>query len=312
MSRVKGDKFDVKDVTIGDIISSKRHIEELVDVGIIGLPYDGATRGRPGARFAPREVRKKLISYKAYCWDFDIDVSNLKIVDIGDLDLGFGNIEQVRDHILGELKRYLRYIRLAVILGGDHSVTYPTFMSAKEVFGREWGLIVFDAHHDLRKLEGGRVSSGTVINDIIESKLIDPENIVQIGIRGFVNSPHYVKKARELGIKVYTAKDVHVYGGKKVARDILHNLLDKVDYIYISFDVDSVDIAFAPGVNSPSSGGLFPLNIFELAFYLTKDHRVKIFDVVEYAPTYDIGDMTLDLVVNTILYALAGFLSRES
>lgn len=304
-----GGKFDPVDITIKDLISSDT---KPVDVSIIGVPYDGATRGRPGARFAPREIRSRLLSYKAYCIDFDVDLTCLKLADFGDLEVGFGDISTFRERTIESLKGLLESAKLTFVLGGDHSITYPSFKAAKEVFGGDWGLIVFDAHHDLRKLQNGRVSSGTVINDLLESNLLESQKIVQIGIRGFVNSPHYVEKAKELGIKVYTAREVHLYGGKLIARDIIKNLLGDVDNLYISFDVDSVDIAFAPGVNSPSSGGLLPLDLFEIVFYLTKDERVKVFDVVEFAPPYDVGGITLDLVTNTILYALAGFSSRVS
>jgi len=302
--------FDEKDITIGHLINQYGDQYKKGDIGIIGLPYDGATRGRPGARFAPAEIRRRLVAYKAYCWEYQIDLSRLKIIDHGDIDLGFGDIGLVKNTIISSLRERLRSARLNMILGGDHFITYPSFIASKKEFGGEWGLIIIDAHHDLRELKGGRISSGTVVNDIIRSEELNPENIVQIGIRGFANSAYYVKKAKELGIKVYTSREVRLFGGKKIARDILLNLLDGVKNIYFSFDVDGVDIAFAPGVNAPSSGGLFPNEVFELMYYISKDSKVRVIDVVEFAPPFDQGNITLDLVVNAILYAMSGFASR--
>ncbi len=298
--------FDEKDVTVKDLIEPFSD-GKTYHIGLIGLPFDGATRGRPGARFAPIEIRRRLFSYKAYCVDHDVDLSDLKIADFGDLDLGFGHIDLVKERILDSLSSILGKVDFSVILGGDHYVTFPSFLASKRTFKGEWGLVIVDAHHDLRELTEGRISSGIVVNEIVKSGEINPENIVQIGIRGFANSPYYVKKAKELGIKVYTSMDVRRFGGKKIANDILLNLIDDVNYIYFSFDVDGVDIAFAPGVNAPSSGGLFPNEVFEIIYYISQNSKLKVLDVVEFAPPYDVGGMTVDLVANSILYAFSGY-----
>lgn len=312
MAREQIKKFDVRDVKIGDIIKKGDLGKESFDVGIIGLPFDGSTRGRPGARFAPKVVREKIFSYSAYCFECDADLSKLEIGDYGDINLGYGSVELAKKAIKESLGTFYSNIDLGIVLGGDHSITEPSFGALAEEKGGSFGLVIIDAHHDLRKLEGGFVSSGTVINDIIEKygKYIDPQNIVQIGIRGFVNSKYYVSRAKELGIKVFTSSDVYRFGAEKVIKDVILNILSEVDHVYFSFDVDGVDSIYAPGVNAPSIGGLSALDVFTIAYNLGKFEKTVAMDVTEFAPAYDIAGITSDLVANAILYFIAGYASR--
>lgn len=305
-------KFDVKDRKIGDIVQPGRLGVDNFDIGLIGLPFDGSTRGRPGARFGPKAVRDKMFSYSTYCIDFDVDIGDLKIGDYGDLNLGFGSVELAKNVIKDNLIKFFKNVKLGVVLGGDHSITEPSIGALSEVVNGKIGLVVVDAHNDLRELEGGLVSSGTVMNDIISKygDRVEPENIIQLGIRGFVNSEFYVKKARRLGIKIFTSMEIRKIGIEKIVSDILINLTDNVDHIYFSFDVDGVDAVYAPGVNSPSIGGLTPYDVFYLAYSLGKNEKTLAMDVNEFAPAYDVANITSDLVANAILYFMAGFASR--
>ncbi len=297
---------------MGDIVQPGRLGVDNFDIGLIGLPFDGSTRGRPGARFGPKAVRDKMFSYSTYCIDFDVDIGDLKIGDYGDLNLGFGSVELAKNVIKDNLVKFFKNVKLGVVLGGDHSITEPSIGALSEVVNGKIGLVVVDAHNDLRELEGGLVSSGTVMNDIISKygDQVEPENIIQLGIRGFVNSEFYVKKARRLGIKIFTSMEIRKIGIEKIVSDILINLTDNVDHIYFSFDVDGVDAVYAPGVNSPSIGGLTPYDMFYLAYSLGKNEKTLAMDVNEFAPAYDVANITSDLVVNAILYFMAGFASR--
>ncbi|MGQ4892584.1 MAG: agmatinase family protein [Candidatus Njordarchaeia archaeon] len=304
--------IDERDVKIYHLIQ-RGEKEESPNIGIIGLPFDGATRGRPGARFGPRKVREFLYKYSAFCIDFGIDLSKLTFRDYGDLDLGFGSVEDVKKQIIDSIANFYKNVELGIVLGGDHSITEPSIGGLLRAKKGKLGIVVIDAHHDLRELPPKHVSSGTVMGEIIEKygDRVSPENIIQIGIRGFVNSKYYIEKAEKLGIKVFTSRDVRKIGIEKIASDIQENLLEDVDIIYFSFDVDGVDISYAPGVNSPSSGGLTPWDVFELAYGVGKNKKAVAMDINEFAPAYDVADMTADLVANAILYFIGGFAGRE-
>jgi len=303
-------KFDIHDFKFLDIIERGKNLER-AKVGIVGIPFDGATRGRPGARFAPREIREKLYRYSTYCIDYGIDLANLSIKDFGDIDVGLESLQLVKNEIETYLMRILDKADIWIIMGGDHSITEPAIKSLSKKIKGKIGLIILDAHHDLRELPEGYVSSGMVVGNIIKtmSDKLDPRNIAQIGIRGFINSKYYVEKAREFGLLVYTARDVRNNGIKKILDEIIDNFED-VKGIYFSFDVDSVDIIYAPGVNAPSIGGLSPYDVFDAAYYLGRNEKVFAMDITEHAPPYDIAKITTDLAANAVLYFLAGITER--
>ncbi len=307
-----GAKFDVHDLKFFELLERSKEVEK-VNVGLIGVPYDGATRGRPGARFAPREIRARLYSYSSYCIDYDVDLANLSIRDFGDIDVNFESFELVKQEIMNHLSGISRKADTWVILGGDHSITEPVLSAFSQGIKGKIGLIILDAHHDLRELEGGHISSGMVVGNIIRNMgdKINPRNIAQIGIRGFVNSKYYVDKARELGIMIYTSRDVRRLEVLKIINEVIEELGD-VDGIYFSFDVDSVDFIYAPGVNAPSIGGIYPWDVFEVAYELGGNSKVFAMDVTEHAPTYDVAGVTTDLAANAILYFLAGVARRLS
>lgn len=299
-------KFDKNDFKIFEIVVDSDEF----DIGLVGVPYDGATRGRPGARFAPKFIRERLFGANTYCLEYGTDLSNIKIRDFGDLDVHVRSLDLARSKIYRFFEEKKTLGRGWIILGGDHSITKPVFEGFSCNNGQKFGLIIFDAHFDLRELGGEYVSSGTVVADILSGcSKISPDKIVQIGLRGFVNSKYYVEKAGKLGINFYTSSDVKKFGILNILDDAL-SLLGDVDKIYVSLDLDSLDIAFAPGVNAPSSGGLYPNEIYEALFALGENKKVFALDIVEYAPPYDVANMTLEIAVNSILYFLAGFTNR--
>jgi len=307
-----GAKFDVHDLKILDLIEKSKESEE-VDVGLIGVPYDGATRGRPGARFAPREIRSRLYGYSTYCIDYGIDLADLSIRDFGDIDVGLESFELVKQEIIKQLSGISNKAKVWVILGGDHSITEPALKALSSKIHGKIGLVILDAHHDLRELEKGHISSGMVIGEIIKSMKdkVDPRNIAQIGIRGFINSKYYVEKARDIGIMIYTARDVRKLGVSRILSEVMDNLSD-VERVYFSFDVDSVDFVYAPGVNAPTIGGIHPEDVFEIAYQLGMNDKVIAMDVTEHAPPYDVAKITTDLAANAVLYFLAGVVKRLS
>lgn len=303
-------KFDVHDFKFADIIERDKKLER-VKIGIIGIPYDGATKGRPGARFAPKEVRERLYKYSTYCIDYNVDLSELSVRDFGDIDAHLESFELAKNKIESALLEVIDLANVWILIGGDHSITEPAVKAFSRKINGKMGLIILDAHHDLRELTGGYISSGMVIGNIIKTMKdkIDPRNIAQIGIRGFINSRYYVEKARELGLLIYTARDVRKIGIEKIIKEILDQFRN-VEGIYFSFDVDSVDMAYAPGVNAPSTGGLLPQDVFDAAYHLGTNTKVFAMDITEHAPPYDVAKITTDLAANAILYFLAGVVKR--
>jgi len=296
--------IDLHDKRLGDVII--HNPRDPVDIGIIGAPFDGSTRGRPGARFAPRCIRESLYSMTTFV--NDVDLENIRIGDFGDIETSFSSVERNKEEIYSAVREALRKCKRIIVIGGDHSITEPAFKAFSE--SRESvGLIVFDAHLDLRDLKAGTVSSGTVMEDILKNlgNKIKPANLVYIGIRDFVNPKYYVEKARRLGVKIYKAQDI-LYSTPETFSALLEDAIsrasDGTNGVYISFDADVIDCSFAPGLNAPSPLGLRPEHVVQaLTFFGSKD--VGALDITEVSPPYDPTGNTCKIVSACIIGFIA-------
>jgi agmatinase len=180
-------------------------------------------------------------------------------------------------------------LELKIFLGGDHTITYLALKALKQLSGSSWGLIYFDAHPDLyERYDGDRYSHACTVRRIIEKSLVDPENIIQVGIRAATAQQlSYVQNA---DIKLVSTVDVCEMPGKKIAAMVKETLCH-VEQVYVSFDVDVLDPAFAPGVGNPEGGGVTLRKLIDIIQHLDK-LQIRAFDVVETTPDYDCAGIT--------------------
>jgi len=289
---------DPHDLRIRNLI-----VKDSSEVTIVGVPFDGAVAGRPGARFAPEVIRNFLYSYTPIC--YGVDLRNLAIGDVGDIDIDRESIENTWKSIGNSIFELLNKCERLIILGGDHSITFPAVKAFERKFGKI-GLIYIDAHLDLRELPAGQLSSGITVHKILQECKINPENIVYIGVREWVNAPYYLDKAKKLGITVFTT-DITADRIDEITQQAYNIASFNTNAVYISFDVDVLDVAFGPGVNATSSGGLTPREIFRMMRILGNQPKVIAIDFVELCPPYDVANVTAQIVATSILYFLAGY-----
>ena len=280
------------------------------DVIVLGVPLDAGTSYMPGARFGPAGIRRASMIYKFYEEEQGLlDISrgkiilrNVKIVDLGDVNLPFGDQKAAMDAIYRKALEFKGLKAFRVFLGGDHSITYPLVKATKEEFG-EIGLIQFDAHLDmLDTYMGIKYTHGSSIVRAIDEAEVKPENIFQIGIRGFLNSYTSYKKAKELGTNIITIKSIRTLGIEKTVEKIIQKLKNKP--IYITFDIDSMDPGIAPGTGTTEPGGFTYSEISTLINEIFTKLNIVAMDVVEVAPLLDVNDITSKLAVSIILEAL--------
>ncbi len=295
---------DRHDVRLGDIIRRSSGLEH-ADIGIIGVPFDGSTRGRPGARFAPQCIRSQLYSFTTQA--FGVSLSDITIGDFGDAPTYYGSVDKNKEEIRKFVSNVLKKCKRLVVLGGDHSITEPCF----DAFSANYdsvGLIVFDAHLDMRELSPGAVSSGTVMGDIIsKNPKLCPRNIIYVGIRDFANPTYYLRKAERLGATIFFSKDILFNGvGIEKILETITSMSERVDAVYVSLDVDSLDCSYAPGVNAPSPLGLKPEHICALLEKIGEREKFAILDVTEVAPPYDPTGITCRNAAVCVLSYMAG------
>ncbi|MEM6464899.1 MAG: agmatinase [Pseudomonadota bacterium] len=253
-----------------------------VDVAVTGLPYDGAVTYRPGCRLGPRAIRAasvQLAELKAFPFGFD-PFERLGVVDYGDCYLDphhpLSVPAAIEAHIAGMLEAGVRVLSL----GGDHYVTYPVLKAFAAKYG-PIALIQFDAHCDTWPDDGAALDHGTMFARAAAEGVVDPSRSTQVGLRTYNDSDH--------GFEVLTAPWVHK-NGIEAALDVARSRAGDAP-VYLSFDVDGLDPAFAPGTGTPVPGGLASWQALEFVRGLAGLSLVGM-DVVEVSPPFDHAEIT--------------------
>jgi guanidinopropionase len=272
-----------------------------IDIGMVGVPYDGAVTNRPGARHGPREIRNASSMMRAIHPVTRLNpFERCRVGDCGDVP--FKRVfEPEQAH--ADIERFFLTLSrdgvTALAAGGDHSITLPILRALRTQ--EPVGLIHIDAHTDTwDTFMGSRYTHGAPFRRAVEENLIDPSRSIQIGIRGAQNSTEGWDYSESCGMRIMFMDEVARLGIQAVgdeARDIVGD-----GPTYLSFDIDSLDPTFAPGTGTPEVGGLTTI---EAQTLIRKFRGLRLVgaDVVEVAPPFDPSGNTA-LVAATIMYEL--------
>ena len=264
----------------------RRYTKDLtdVDIAITGVPFDQAVTNRPGARFGPRAIREAstLQTFDPpYGWDID-PMQALNIVDYGDLAFDYAKIQEFPLLLEKHISKILSEDASAIVLGGDHFITYPILKAHFKKLGSPLSLLQFDAHSDTWPDDDeDRIDHGTMFYKAVKSGIIDPKTSIQVGIR--------TTNEENLDVNIIDAREVHEKGPVQVAQKIKSILGDRPTYL--TFDIDCLDPAFAPGTGTPVWGGL---SSGQAAIILRDIAGINMIggDVVEVSPAYDVSGAT--------------------
>lgn len=252
-----------------------------VDVAVTGVPLDIATTNRSGARMGPRAIRNASLSLaweRPWPWGTD-PMAALNVIDYGDCEPVEGDLLSVT-HIEKHIAHIINSGTAALILGGDHFISYPSLLAHAAVYG-PISLIHFDAHTDTWPSSGNGVNHGTMFYKATKDGIINSASSTQIGIRTFNDDT--------LGFHIVSAADIHQTNGRDIAKQI-HSRVGNSP-VYITFDIDCLDPAFAPGTGTPVPGGLSTFQVLNIIRELKGINLVGM-DVVEVAPAYDHAEIT--------------------
>lgn len=258
----------------------RRYSKDLthVDIAVTGVPFDQAVTNRPGARFGPRAIREAscLQSPDApYGWGFDV-MTEAEIIDFGDVAFDYADVPSFPAALEAHISTILASGAASVALGGDHYVTLPILRAHAAVHG-PLSVIQIDAHTDTWADDTTyRIDHGTFMYRAIKEGIIDPARSVQIGIR--TDNPD------TMGVHIIDARAAHEMGPTRVA-DRIREIVGP-NACYLTFDIDGLDPAFAPGTGTPVWGGLSSVEADALLHDLAGVNIVGA-DVVEVSPPYD-------------------------
>lgn len=260
------------------------------EVGIFGIPYDGGVSYRPGPRFAPSAVREMSSLGRGFHMARELNwIEKLKVADIGDCSTVPIDQKQTYERIETFAAEILKRKKKFIACGGDHSTTLPVLRALKKHYGQPLQFIHFDAHLDTYPAAWGcEYHHGAFARHAVEEGLVDPQKMIQIGIRGPLAGGDDLDFVNQNGIRVFTVDDVRDGSLKEFLKQL--PVLDDTP-TYVSFDVDCMDPAYAPGTGTPVPGGLTSYEVQRILRALQIPNLVGG-DVVEISPPFDHGGIT--------------------
>jgi agmatinase len=275
---------------------------EHVDVAVVGVPFDTATTMRPGARFGPAAIRDASLLLRPWHPQQAVNVfGTLSIVDRGDLQVTPGNAEKTAAQIAAQLEEVVRAGVTPLVLGGDHSIVLGELRAHAAAHGPV-GLVLLDAHADTwEEYYGERYFHGTPFKRALEEGLIDPHRSLLAGMRGSLYAASDLDEPRSWGFEIVPCEELRAWTPDRYAKRVTERLGDGP--AYLSFDIDALDPAFAPGTGTPEVAGLL---IHEAIAFLRalKGIRFTGYDIVEVAPAYDSAGQTTALAAANLGYEM--------
>ena len=287
------------------------------DVAIVGAPFDVAVTHRPGARFGPRAIRAASYLTTGAFHHLGLRIEpfdHLTGIDAGDAFCVPGDIERGHEGIREKLRELLSVAPECVplVLGGDHSITYPSAGTIADHYDRKVGIVHFDAHADAADASWGvSLSHGTPMRRLIEAGHVAGKNFVQVGLRGYWPPPDVLAWMAEQGMRSHFMSEIEERGFDTVLHEAIEQALDGVDRIYLSVDIDVLDPAFAPGTGTPEPGGLSARELLRAVRQIALSVPIVALDVVEVSPPYDSAGITAEVAHRVCCEAISALAVRK-
>ena len=288
------------------------------DVAIVGAPLDEGVSSRPGARFGPRAIRMAPTAWGTdSAWSIQLEVNpyeHVTVVDAGDAPIVPTRFERGLRVIHEKVFRVAEAGPLPIVLGGDHSITYPSAAAvARHVWPRTVGIVHFDAHADTGTDQWGNLyGHGEPMRRLIDEGWIAGRNFVQVGLRGYWPDRETFGWMRDQGFRWHTMVEIEERGSEAVITDAIAEALDGSECIYLSVDIDVVDPGMAPGTGTPESGGMLARELLRAVRQIVGQVDLVGMDVVEVSPPYDHAEVTAILAHRTVMEAISALAHKRA
>ncbi|MBJ90012.1 MAG: arginase [Woeseia sp.] len=268
-----------------------------VDVALMGAPVDMGV-GLRGAGEGPRALRAAMRGTGGSNAHMHVGVAwkkELIAVDYGNSPIDILSVERSMPPVRKMVREIAETGAIPIIVGGDHSLSYPNVAGVADVYGKEnVGVIHFDAHFDAGDpINGHLISHAQPVRRLVDDGHVNGKNYIQVGLRGYWPGEKGFNWMRENDMRYHTMAEIEQDGWDVVMDRIMNEALDGPEYLYISFDIDVLDPAYTPGTGTPESNGLTPREIFPLIRTLCSENQMVGFDLVELNPLLDPGYTTV-------------------
>ncbi len=279
------------------------------DIAVIGAPFDDAVSHRPGARFGPRAIREaQYTSGSIHSLQLGVEPFEvLTVVDAGDAPIVPAWIERAHAVIYRKVRDVAATGAIPIVLGGDHSITWPTATAVAEVRRPgSIGIVHFDAHADTANEDWGVLAGhGTPMRRLIESGAVKGSNFVQVGLRGYWPGVAVFDWMRDRGMRWHLMREIEERGAEAVIADAIGEALDGPEFVYLSLDIDVIDPGMAPGTGTPEPGGMLTREVLRAVRQVVSAVKLAGMDVVEVSPPFDHAETTAMAAHRAVLEAIS-------
>jgi formiminoglutamase len=301
---------DPKWPTAADWLNGKSAPVDTCALALIGVPLHLASLNPSRCDLAPLEIRQALSSTSLYDFEFERDLREVSIRNLGDLPVAGLSPEDAFVPVLEGVSDALSIATCAVIvLGGDNSVTRPAFHALRQHY-KKTALLTIDAHLDVRTLDGG-LHNGNPVSALLADG-VPGSSIIQVGISPFANSKEYADFARSVGIRSIGVSEARAKGLSETVSQAIDELGRHADAIYVDVDLDVLDRPLAPGTSGSRPGGLRLEELREALLVCGAARKVRAIDFVEFDPTRDVARITAYAGSIALLSFVSGIVSRAT
>ncbi|HEY2422050.1 MAG TPA: agmatinase family protein [Neobacillus sp.] len=297
-------------------ITSSFNLEKCkeAEVVVVGVPLSRSSISASGASEFPDAFRRAWKGFTTYNLDENVDLSEMTVLDAGDVPMHVTDIQKCHENIVvasATLHSHFSNSKVCAI-GGDHSITAMMVKGLHQSKPNERiGILQFDTHFDLRDMSDNGPSNGTPMRNLIESGVVDGVNMYNIGLHGFFNTKDLKKYADEKGVNYITLRNARKKGIEATVEQCLKELESKVDTIYVTVDMDCLDIAYAPGVPASTPGGMTTSELLDGVLAAGRHPKVQAMDIVCLDPLKDTQvQPTVKLGTHVFLTFLTGIMLR--
>jgi agmatinase len=284
------------------------------DVAIVGAPLDDAVSHRSGARFGPRAIREASYTQGEHSLQLGVEPFEvLDVVDAGDVNVVPGWLDRGHAMIFRKVLEVAETGAVPIVLGGDHSITWPSASAVAQArSGRRIGIVHFDAHADTATSQWGVLAGhGQPMRRLIESGAVAGRNFVQVGLRGYWPPPDVFDWMKAQGMRWHLMREIEERGAEAVIDDAIAEALDGPDAIYLSVDIDVIDPGMAPGTGTPEPGGMLTRELLRAVRRIVSSVDLAGMDVVEVSPPYDHAEVTAMAAHRTVLEAVSALAAKR-
>jgi len=314
LSETPTDKNDLK---LKNIIkeSTLKQVSNF-DIALIGVPFDLGVKyngGRIGCAKGPDSVRTALKKYgSTFNLEQKTDLSKLRIANLGNIVVKKNDVIKTHKRVTSVVEKVLEKNVLPIVIGGGHDITFANVRGLVNSTKGNIGGINVDAHFDVRTYIGKKINSGTSFRRILEelNSAVLGKNFLEFGAQNNNNSLYYYNYLKKKKVRIISLQELRNKGVEKEFKRALKIVGNATKANFFSFDIDSVSQTFAPGCSAPAISGLTSEEALKIAFLAGKDKKVKLMDLMEINPLYDVDERTARLGAGIIVSFLNGFIMR--